>query len=82
MGYNIAATILECNEVQLFDYDVKVAMETISTTATDGTVTLTTPKPPYAKTNLRKELQRIHFNGSQLFHTAVMTCTGPESGLS
>ena len=82
MGYNIATTILECNEVQLFDYDVKVAMEKMSTTAADGTVTITTPKPPYAKTNLRKELQRVHFNGSQLFHTAVMTCTGPESGLS
>jgi hypothetical protein len=82
MGYNIATTILECNEVQLFDYDVKVAMETISTTAEDGTVTMITPKPPYAKTNLRKELQRIRFNGSQLFHTAVMTCSGPESGLS
>jgi hypothetical protein len=55
---------------------------TISTSAADGTVTTTTPKPPYAKTNLRKELQRIRFNGSQLFHTAVMTCTGLESGLS
>ncbi len=82
MGYNIATTILECNEVQLFDYDVKVAMEPIPMTATDGTSTLITPKPPYAKTNLRKELQRIRFNGVQLFHTAVMTCTGPESGLS
>ncbi len=82
MGYNIATTILECNEVQLFDYDVKVAMETVSEKASDGTTTLTTPKPPYAKTNLRKELQRIRFNGEQLFHTAVMTCTGPDSGMS
>ena len=82
MGYNIATTILECNEVQLFDYDVKVAMETVSETASDGTLMLITPKPPYAKTNLRKELQRIRFNGEQLFHTAVMTCTGPDSGMS
>jgi len=82
MGYNLATTILECNEVQLFDYDVKVAMEAIPKPAEDGTVTWVTPKPPYAKTNLRKELQRIRFNGSQLFHTAVMTCMGPESGLS
>jgi hypothetical protein len=82
MGYNIATTILECNEVQLFDYDVKVAMEPIQTTAADGSTTLTTPKPPYAKTNLRKELQRIRFNGELLFHTAVITCKGPDSGLS
>ncbi len=82
MGYNIATTILECNEVQLFDYDVKVAMEPIPETAADGSITLITPKPPYAKTNLRKELQRIRFNGVQLFHMAVMTCTGPDSGLS
>jgi hypothetical protein len=40
------------------------------------------PKPPYAKTNLRKELQRIRINGDLLFHTAVMTCKGPDSGTS
>ncbi|KAL3780888.1 hypothetical protein HJC23_009934 [Cyclotella cryptica] len=40
------------------------------------------PKPPYAKTTHRKELQRIRFNEKQIFHTAVMTCRGPETGIS
>jgi hypothetical protein len=82
MGYNLATTILECNEVQLFDYDVKVAMEPIRETATDGTLTMTKPKPPFATTNLRKELQRVRIDGEQLFHTAVMTCKGPDVGMS
>jgi hypothetical protein len=82
MGYNLKTTILECNEVQLYDYDVKVAMEPIEETAADGTITLTKPKPPYAQTNLRKELQHVRINGEQLFHTAVMTCKGPEAGMS
>ena len=82
MGYNLKTTILECNEVQLFDYDVKVAMEPIEETAADGTVTLIKPKPPYAQTNLRKELQRVRINGEQLFHTAIMNCTGPDVGMS
>ena len=78
MGYNIATTILECGEVQLFDYEVKVKMQPI-TTLTGETLQ---PKPPYAKTTLRKELQRIRFNEKQIFHTAVMTCRGPETGIS
>jgi hypothetical protein len=78
MGYNIATTILECGEVQLYDYEVKVKMEQIKTAT--GEVLM--PKPPYAKTTLRKELQRIRFNDGQLFHTAVMTCRGPETGIS
>ena len=82
MGYNLKTTILECNDVQLFDYDVKVAMEPIEGTSTDGTTTTIKPKPPYAQTNLRKELQRVRINGEQLFHTAVMTCKGPEVGMS
>jgi hypothetical protein len=77
MGYNIATTIVECGEVQLYDYEVKVKMETIETHS--GPVR---PKPPYAKTTLRKELQRIRFNDSQIFHTAVMVCRGPETGIS
>ena len=82
MGYNLKTTILECNEVQLFDYDVKVAMEPIEETSADGAKTTIKPKPPYAQTNLRKELQRVRINGEQLFHTAIMTCKGPDVGMS
>jgi hypothetical protein len=82
MGYNLKTTILECNEVQLFDYDVKVAMEPIEETSADGTNITIKPKPPYAQTNLRKELQRVRINGEQLFHTAIMTCKGPDVGMS
>jgi hypothetical protein len=84
MGYNIATTILECNEVQLFDYDVKVKMEPIEVLTAEGTPTgrFQTPRPPYARTNIRKELQRIRLNGEQIFHTAIMICKGPETGFS
>ncbi len=82
MGYNLKTTILECNDVQLFDYDGKVVMEPIEGTSTNGTATTIKPKPPYAQTNLRKELQNVCINGEQLFHTAVMTCKGPDVGMS
>jgi hypothetical protein len=78
MGYNIATTVLECSEVQLFDYEVKVKMEPIQLPSAE----VTRPKPPYARTTIRKELQRIRFNGDQIFHTAVMVCKGPETGIS
>lgn len=45
-------------------------------------VSLNLPKNPYANTNLRKELQLVRFNNGQLFHTAVMTCKGPDTGMS
>ena len=82
MGYNLKTTILECSEVQLYDYEVKVAMEESEETSPSGLVRKIKPKPPYAKTTLRKELQRIRVNGDQVFHTAVMTCTGLETGTS
>jgi hypothetical protein len=84
IGYNLATTVLECNDVQIYDYDVKVAMEETDELNEDGipTGTKIKPKPPYAKTNLRKELQQIRINGEPLFHTAVMTCRGPDSGTS
>jgi aerobic-type carbon monoxide dehydrogenase small subunit (CoxS/CutS family) len=78
MGYNIATTVLECSEVQLFDYEVKVKMEAVQLPSGK----LTRPKPPYARTTLRKELQCIRFNDDQIFHTAVMVCKGPETGIS
>jgi hypothetical protein len=53
MGYNIAPTVLECSEVQLFDYEVKVKMEQIQLPPGE----LTCPRPPYARTTIRKELQ-------------------------
>ena len=77
MGYNIATTIVECGEVQLYDYEVKVKMEPLETPSG-----ILRPKPPYAKTTLRKELQRIWFNNDQIFHTAVMVCRGPDTGIS
>ena len=82
MGYNLATTVLECNEVQLFDYDVKVAMEPVEQVSEDGTPTIVHPRPPYATTNLRKELQKIRIDGEQIFHAAVMTCKGPDTGMS
>ena len=52
MGYNLATTILECNDEQLFDYDVKVAMEPMEETSAHRAVLNVKPKPPYATTNL------------------------------
>jgi hypothetical protein len=78
MGYNIATTVIECREVQLYDYEVKVNMEPLTLPSGEKI----TPKPPYACTTIRNELQRIQFNGSQIFHTVVMVCKGPETGIS
>jgi hypothetical protein len=84
IGYNLATTVLEFSDVQIYDYDVKVAMEEVDELNEEGAPTgnKIKPKPPYAKTNLRRELQRIRINGHLLFHTAVMTCKGPDSGTS
>lgn len=84
MGYNLATTIVECCDVQLYDYEVKVRMEEVEVLDENGsgTGTFITPKPPYARTTIRKELQRIRFNDCQIFHTAVMICQGPETGMS
>jgi hypothetical protein len=84
VGYNIATAIIECSEVQLFDYKVKVKMEPIEVISANGTPTsqYTTHKPPYACTNLRKELQQIRINGDQIFHMAVMIFKGPVTGFS
>jgi hypothetical protein len=59
MGYQIATTVIECSEVQLFDYKVKVKMGEIQLPSGESK----RPKPPYARTTIRKELQRIRFNG-------------------
>ena len=84
MGYNVATTIIECNEVQIYDYEVKVVMEEVDELDRNGNPTglKRRPKPPYSKTTLRKELQRIRFNDDQIFHTAIMVCKGPETGIS
>jgi hypothetical protein len=84
MGYNIATTIVECCEVQLYDYEVKVQMELVevSDELGIGTGTYVTPKPPYARTTIRKELQWIRFNDDQIFHTAIMIGKGRETGMS
>ena len=84
MGYNIATTIVECCEVQLYDYKVRVRMEPIEVLDEAGTGTghHETPKLPYACTTIRKELQRIRFNDDQIFHTAVMIGKGHETGMS
>jgi hypothetical protein len=84
MGYNIATTIVECGEVQLYDYEVKVRMEPVEVLdkSGNGTGLYETPKPPYARTTIRKELQRIRFNDDQIFHMAVMIGKGPETGMS
>ena len=42
MGYNIATTVVECNQVQLYDYEVNVRMEQI--TLPSGEVSA--PNPP------------------------------------
>jgi hypothetical protein len=84
MGYNVATTIIECNEVQIYDYEVRVTMEEVDETDEEGNPTghKTRPKPPYSRTTLRKELQRIRFNDDQIFHTAILVCKGPEAGIS
>jgi hypothetical protein len=48
----------------------------------EGTGTFDTPRSPYARTTLRRELQRIRINDEQVFHTAVMIGKSPETGLS
>ncbi|KAL3803357.1 hypothetical protein HJC23_009321 [Cyclotella cryptica] len=75
MGYNIATTVIECSEVQLYDYEVKVKMAPIPILDSDGKPTgkEERPRPPYARTTIRKELQQLRVNGDQIFHTAVMT---------
>ena len=85
IGYNLATTVIECNDcndVQIYNYDVKVAMEETDELDQEGNPTgnRIKPKPPYARTNLRHELQWIWINGELLFHTAVVTCQGPDTG--
>ena len=84
MGYNVATTIIECNEVQIYDYEVKVVMEEVDEIDERGKPTgnKTHPKPPYSKMTLRNKLQRIRFDNDQIFHTAIMICKGPETGIS
>jgi hypothetical protein len=86
MGYNLAITIIQCGEVQLYSYEVAVKMAEQEILFNDGGPTGQNfcPQLPYVRTTIRKELQRIHLqmNNAQFIHTAVMTCKGPESGLS
>ena len=84
MGYNIATTVLECSEIQLYDYEVKVKMATAPILDADGKPTGKDehPRPPHACTTNPKELQQLRVNGEQIFHTAVMVCKGPETGIS
>ena len=84
MGCNIGTTVIECSEVQLYDYEVKVRMALVPSLHADGAPNgnMEQPCPLIARTAIRRELQRIWFNGDQLFHTAVMVCKGPEMGIS
>ena len=84
IGYSLATTVLECSDVQIYDHDVKVGMEEVDEVDAESIPTgrRIKPKPPYARTNLRKELQRIRINDELIFHTAVMTCKGPDAGTS
>ena len=84
IGYSLATTRLQCNNVQLYDYDVKVAMEEKEELDENGDPTgqRITPIPPYAKTNLCKELQCIRKNGELIFQMAVMTGRGLDTGAS
>jgi hypothetical protein len=61
MGYNLATTIIDCADVQLYDYEVRIQMEPVKELdeSGNGTGNYITPKPPYARTTLRKELQCI-----------------------
>lgn len=34
--YNLTTTVIECSDVQTYDYDVKVAMEEVNKTDEDG----------------------------------------------
>ena len=65
-------------------YEVKVKMAPVPLLDTEGKPTGKEehPRPPYARTTIRKELQQLRVNGEQIFHTAVMVCKGPETGIS
>jgi hypothetical protein len=54
MGYNIATTVLECSEVQLFDHEVKVKMKPVEVLDADGQPTgkQEGQRPPYARTTI------------------------------
>jgi hypothetical protein len=80
MGYSIATTVIECSEVQLYDYEVKVKMLPVHATTLDGKLTnkMVHLKPLITKTTISQELQWIQFNGDQIFHTVVMVCKGPK----
>jgi hypothetical protein len=62
IGYSLATTVLECSDVQIYDHDVKVGMEEVDEVDEKGIPTgrRIKPKPPYARTNLRKELHFPH----------------------
>jgi hypothetical protein len=84
IGYNMAITILEGIEVQLFNYEMKVIMEPVEILTADGVQSgkFEVPCPPYACTTIHKELQPIHFNEDQMFHREIMISKGRETGMS
>lgn len=77
MAYNAATAVYDCSEVMNFDLEVKVKM---AERTENGQTTV--PPPPYKRTTLRKELSNITFNGQRIFHSAIKTMSGPDTGIS
>lgn len=70
MAYQAATTMIDCAAVHSFDVEVKVNMEDSNA-----------PRP-WKVTTLRREMSRVKFEGSRVFHTGICTLTPPEHGQS
>jgi hypothetical protein len=77
MAYNAATVVYDCSEVLNFDLEVKVKMAPL-----DDHDDTPTPPAPYKRTTLRKEMANIAYNGQRVFHSAIITMTGPDTGIS
>lgn len=84
MEYNIVTTVIKCSEVQFYDYEFKVRMAPVPCVNAHRlpTGSMEQPHSPIACATTCHELQRLWFNGNQLFRTAIMVCKSPETGIS
>ena len=83
-GYNIRTTVLDCKHVQSWFHPVKVAMTEVDELDENGNPTgnKVTPRCPYERTWIAKEMMNLTINGHQVFHTFVPNQTGFELGVT
>ena len=84
MGTQLLTTPFSCGHVNFWEHPVRVKMAEQEVFDSSGKPTgrFATPVAPYKRTSLRNELQDITINGTQVFHTAIVTEKGPETGYS